>query len=256
MTGWALHARAVLQRATRREALELPVLEYTSNTDATTAGAGSETPEASTEPLSPTKVARTIQSAARKAAGSFYGYVPFEDMLQQAHLVTLEHPRKFQRFVDDGDAKRLWGMVYKSCSLYGQKIKAASLGYRMEDLYFYSLKTLRRVLPLVLEGLETPESYTESDAFMDITSALESLSGAEWQLIWWAFHGDPDEEAGYANVAAHLALTDSAARGRVDRVLRRLQELLGGENPSPRRPHRTSNASAIAETRNAWDGEG
>ena len=206
------------------------------------------------EPLSPTKVAKTIQSAARKAAGSFYGYVPFEDMLQQAHLATLEHPRKFQRHVDEGDAKRLWGMVYKSCSQYGQKQKAAALGYRVEDLYFYSMGTLRRVLPLVLEGLETPESYTESDAFMDITRALESLSGADWQLIWWAFHGDPEEEAGYANVAAHLSLTDGAARGRVDRVLRRLQELLGGENPAPRN-HRRSNAAAMAETRSAWDGE-
>ena len=217
---------------------------------------GSGTSEALTEPLSPTKVAQAIQSAARKAAGSFYGYVPFEDMLQQGYLATLEHPRKFQTHVANGDAKRLWGMIYKSCSLYGQKQKAAFLGYRMEDLYFYSLKTLRRVLPLVLEGMETPESYTESDAFMDITAALESLTGAEWQLIWWAFHGDPEEEAGYANVAAHLALTDGAARGRVDRVLRRLQELLGGENPSPRRSHRVSNAAAMAETRSAWDGEG
>lgn len=208
------------------------------------------------EPLSPDRVARTISSAARKAASSFYGYVPVEDMVQQGHLATLEHPRKYQRHVDEGDVKRLYGMVYKACSLYGQKQKASALGYRTEDLYFYSLKTLRRVLPLVLEGLETPESYTESDAFMDITRALESLSGAEWQLVWWAFHGDPEEEAGYANVAAHLSLTVGAARGRVDRVLRRLQELLGGENPSPRRPHRSSNAAALAETRQVWDGEG
>lgn len=217
---------------------------------------GSETSEALTEPLSQAKVAQTIQSAARKAAGSFYGYVPFEDMLQQGHLATLEHPRKFQQHVDAGDAKRLYGMVYKACSLYGQKQKAIFLGYRVEDLYFYSLKALRRILPLVLDEMESPGSFQEADVFMDVSAALESLSGADWQLIWWAFHGDPEEEAGYATVATHLALTDGAARGRVDRVLRRLQELLGGENPSPRRSHRASNAAALAETRNSWDGEG
>jgi len=255
MTGLASHARAALLRATTRKDSRLPTLEYTSSTSATTAVPGSGTPEVSPEPLSPDKIARTIQSAARKAAGSFYGYVPFEDMLQQGHLATLEHPRKYQRHVDEGDSKRLWGMVYKACSLYGQKQKAAALGYRVEDLYFYSLGTLRRVLPLVLEGMETPESFTESDAYMDIAMALEGLTGSDWQMIYWAFQGDPDEEAGYENVAAHLSLTVSAARGRVDRILRNLQDALGGENPSPRRRHRTSNASAMAETRTAWDGE-
>lgn len=195
---------------------------------------------------------RTIQSAARKAADSFYGYVPFEDMLQQAHLSTLEHPRKFQDLVDTGDAKRLYGMVYKDCSLYGQRQKAAALGYRLEDLYFYSKKALRAALPLVLES----EASHDVEALMDVSRALDGLSGADWQMIWWAFKGDPEEEAGYENVAAHLAITVSAARGRVDRVLGRLQEALGGQNPSPRRAHRVSNSSALAETRSAWDGEG
>jgi len=195
-----------------------------------------------------------IQSAARKAAGSFYGYVPFEDMLQQAHLATLEHPRKFQEHVDTGDAKRLYGMCYKACSAYGQKIKAAYLGYRVEDLYFYSTRALRKILPLVLETMESNEVPTDSDAWLDVTRALEGLSGADWQMIWWAFHGDPDEEAGMENVAAHLAITVGAARGRVDRILRNLQAALGGESPTPRR-RRQSNAAAMAETRNAWDGE-
>ena len=207
-------------------------------------------PEVSTEPLSLEKAERLRVSAARKAAGIFHGYVEFEDMMQVAYMATLEHPRKAREYEEAGDDKRWFRLVYKACTLYGQKQKASALGYRYEDLFFYSLKALRRILPLVLDN----EHVQDTDALMDVSRALSELSMADHQLLWWAFKGDPDEEAGYQNVAAHLAVSVGAARGRVDRVLRRLQEGLGGENPAPRRRPR-SNAAAMAETRTAWDGE-
>lgn len=211
------------------------------------------------EPLSEHEISKIKSSAARKAAGRFHGYVELADVLQEAELALLASPHKTAEWVATGDGTRLYRHVFKACMLYGHKEKAAAIGYRMEDLFFYSKRLLRDMIPAILEAWSGADGfeweYPDRTAWVDISEAIAGLSEADYQLIVWAFQGDPEEEDGYALVAAKLAVTRDAARQRVNRVLRRMQDALGGEDPTPRRGKR-SNSAALAETRSAWDGEG
>lgn len=211
-----------------------------------------------TDPLSPDDIAKITASAVRKASGRFHGYVEQEDVSQVAQVALLEKPRKVEEWILAGDAARLYQWIFKNCMIYGHKEKAAAVGYRMEDLFFYSLRSLRELIPAILEAWSGHDGfeweYPDRTAWLDVSEALSGLTEAEYQIVWWAFKGDPEEDAGYANVAGHLGITVDAGRQRLNRVLRRMQESLGGENPRPRRKAR-SNAAAMAETHQAWDGE-
>lgn len=222
------------------------------------AEAGSETHEVQREPLSLADVDRIKRAAARQARNKFYGYVDLEDMTQEAEAALLSGKAKVTQYMNQGDKVRLFSMVYKACDRYGQKQKAAAIGYRTEDLFFYSIKVLRNVIPVVLESwsgdVDARGDVPDTALWLDISEALRGLSEAEYQIIWWAFKGDPDQEAGTQNVADRLGISHSAARGRIDRLLRRIQDSLGGESPHPRRKAR-SNAASMAETREAWNGE-
>lgn len=213
----------------------------------------------SVEPWGGDDITKIVYSAARQVRGRFSHYVEFEDLHQEAWLSVYD-TGKLAEWQSQGEPGkgRLRRHVTKSCSLYAQNAKAAKLGYRASDLFYYSLPLFRTMIVRILETLGQDDAY---DAFpdravwMDVETALLTLSDSDYQIIWWAFKGDLDEEEGYANVAGHLGLTSDAARQRVNRILRRMQSSLGGENPAPRRRSR-SNTQSLAELRAQWDGEG
>lgn len=180
-------------------------------------------------------------------------------MRQVAHLAMEANRRKVQEWQASGDGSRLYRLIFKACMMYGHKEKAEQVGYRVEDLYFYSRRLLRDMIPAVLEAWSGHDGfeyeYPDRTTWLDVSDALSSLSESEYQIIWWAFKGDPEEEKGYDNVGRHLGISSGAARQRVLRILRRMQEHLGGENPYPRRRVKSS-AAALAEIRNVWNGEG
>jgi len=204
-------------------------------------------------------IAKIVQSAARRARGRFSGYISLEDTIQEGWLAVYT-TKKLAEWQGQGQEgrNRLYRLVLKSCALYGHREKAAKIGYKYGDLFFYGIMVMRKILPAVLDSYEDQDPYedfSDRSLWMDVNVALATLTEAEYQIIWWAFHGDPEESEGYANVAGHLGLSADAARQRVNRILRRMQDTLGGENPAPRR-YRRSNAQALAETRSAWEGEG
>lgn len=211
------------------------------------------------EPWGEDEVSRIVYSAARRIRGRFSSYVELEDMLQEAWLCVYSS-KKLPEWQTQGEAGkgRLTRAIMKACSLHAQQNKAAKLGYRISDLHFYGLPFLRNRIPQVLETLGTDDAldvWFDRAEWLDVEVGLLSLSDADYQIIWWAFKGDVEEEEGYANVASHLGITHDAARQRVNRILRRMQNALGGENPAPRRKSR-SNAAALAEIRTVWEGEG
>lgn len=213
-----------------------------------------------TEPWGDDVVAKTVAIVARKATNRFHGYVELQDMTQEAWLAVMS-TKKLAVWQSEGRAgrDRLFRWVLKSCLLYGQREKAAKLGYRPGDLYFYGMKQFREIIPAVLDSWTSndlyEDVYPDRAMWLDVSSALLALSESDYQMIWWAFAKDPGEEEGYDLVAAHLGITTDAARQRVGRVLRKMQDSLGGENPSPRREGK-SNAQALAEIKNAWEGNG
>lgn len=205
-------------------------------------------------------IARTVYSAARQVRGRFHNYVELEDLLQEAWM-AVHSTSKLDEWQSQGESgkSRLRRHLLKACSLYAQKNKAAKLGYRHNDLFYYSPGLLRHMISLILESIgderEIYEGFPDRAVWVDVEGSLLTLSDAEYQIIWWAFKGDLEEEEGYELVGDRLGISPDAARKRVNRILYRIQDQLGGENPAPRRKSKT-NAAAMAETRNAWEGEG
>jgi hypothetical protein len=204
-------------------------------------------------PLSEEDVSKAKQSAVRSTRNKFWGYAEWEDLMQVAELALLETPQKFSRMADAGNYTGVWQEFNRKCTQYAHKQKAAALGYRPEDLFFYSKKVLREIIPVILESWESGDlyefEYTDRALWVDVDRALRQMSAADLQIIRWAFTDDED------TVATKLGLSVGAASMRVSRLLDKIREGLGGENPAPRR-RSLSNAASQAMTRNQWDGEG
>lgn len=209
--------------------------------------------EDETAPLTNEDLLKAKQSAVRSVRNKFYGYAEWEDLMQVAELALLETPQKFSRLAEQGNYTGVWQEFNRKCAQYAHKQKAAALGYRPEDLFFYSKRVLREVIPVILESWDSGDlyefEYSDRALWVDVDRGLRKLSPAELQIIRWAFHGDED------TVAARLGISESAASMRVSRLLDKIREGLGGENPAPRR-RSLSNAASQAMTRTQWDGEG
>lgn len=204
-------------------------------------------------PLTTEDVLKAKQSAVRSVRNKFYGYAEWDDLMQVAELALLETPQKFAKLSAEGNYTGVWQEINRKCTSYAHKQKAAALGYRPEDLFFYSKKVLREIIPVILESWVSGDlyefEYTDRALWVDVDRGLRRLSASDLQVIRWAFTDDED------TVAAKLGLSIGAASMRVSRLLDKIREGLGGENPAPRRKS-LSNAASQAATRNAWDGEG
>lgn len=204
-------------------------------------------------PLTDDDILKAKQSAVRSVRNRFYGYADWDDLMQVAELALLETPQKFARMAEAGNYTGVWQEFNRKCTQYAHKQKAAALGYRPEDLFFYSKKVLREIIPVILESWDSGDlyefEYTDRALWVDVDRGLRQLSAAELQIIRWAFEGDDD------TVAGRLGISEGAASMRVSRLLDKIREGLGGENPAPRR-RSLSNAASQAMTRNQWDGEG
>lgn len=211
------------------------------------------------QPLTNEDVSKAIAIASKQAMTSCYGYVEREDLSQVCWLDMFEKRTKYDRYLTSGNFNGLIKELLRTAGTFAQREKAAKTGYRTEDLFFYSKRHLRELIPVVLNSWQTGDEfeheYTDRSSWLDVEIGLQSLSASDYQIICWAFLDDPEEEAGYLNVGAHLGISSDAARQRVNRVLDRLREALGGENPFSRRKA-VSNAASMAQTRNQWDGEG
>lgn len=204
-------------------------------------------------PLTEEATSSIMQSSAKYVRNRFYGYTELEDILQVLRLDMLEHPIKYNKLIQAGSADFLFKEYTRVGSRYAMKDKAAALGFRPEDLFYYSKKVLREIIPVIIESWRSGDKYefeySDRALWMDVEGALKKLTASEWQIICWAFEGDDD------TVAAKLGISEGAASMRVSRLLDKIREGLGGENPAPRR-RSLSNAASQAMTRNQWDGEG
>lgn len=196
-------------------------------------------------PLTEEAVSSTMQSTAKYVRNKFFGYTEFEDIMQVLKLDMLEHPRKYSKLVENGNAYFLAQEFTRVGSRYAMRDKAAALGFRPEDLFFYSKKALRELIPVILESWDSGDlyefEYSDRAMWIDIDRALKKLSASELQIIRWAFQGDDD------TVADRLGISAGAATMRVSRLLDKIREGLGGENPAPRR-RSFSNAASQAMT--------
>lgn len=210
-----------------------------------------------------------VASVARNVGRRFGAFATRDDFSQEAWCWILAHPAKIDEWLELGEhgRRKLSRALYHACNSAGQKAKAEQLGYRESDNFYYSLDMLKKVLPICFENgmdIDDPRyaDFPDRSLWLDIINGISALPEHEFRLIDMVFNGDfgenrsdDEDEPGYEAVAALLNLDLPAARGRITRILRKMQRSLGGEASEPHlRRYAKSNAQAVAELRGQYDG--
>ena len=227
---------------------------------------------------------------ARYARSGCYSQIDPRDIKQHLYLMWYEQAKYVARYLSDKDPERGKAKLLRAMSNWAASFcaaeRAAAQGYQPEDVFHYSTKQLRSLLPLLAE----PTSWTtlavrpsdggrqcsaplaergdELAVLADLEAGLGKLSDEDRELLIIRFieTGVGDAVTGeeedivhvvYEDICDLYGVTPDAARKRISRAVGRLQKKLGGpkllyvDHPGRRA---TSNAAAQVQTRQNWTG--
>ena len=173
--------------------------------------------------------------------------VELEDIRQSLYQWFTEHPNKLKDWeaIGEKDAKNLIYRSLRNDALdYCQKLKAKSVGYDITDLHYYEPGMIETLLPSVLRGdyavthklnlgfTGKPSAPAEGGNLMimmlEIDSGYWKLGKEDRRIIFLRYAENLD----FGEIANYLELgTDSAARMRLKRSIRRLVNKIGGYKP-------------------------
>ena len=173
--------------------------------------------------------------------------VELEDIKQSLYQWFTEHPNKLKDWeaIGEKDAKNLIYRSLRNDALdYCQKWKAKSVGYDIADLHYYEPGMIETLLPSVLRGdyavthklnlgfTGRPSAPAEGGNLMimmlEIDSGYWKLGKDDRRIIFLRYAENLD----FGEIANYLELgTDSAARMRLKRAIRRLVNKIGGYKP-------------------------
>ena len=173
--------------------------------------------------------------------------VELEDIRQSLYQWFTEHPNKLKDWeaIGEKDAKNLIYRSLRNDALdYCQRWKAKSVGYDVADLHYYESEMVEALLPPVLRGeygvthklnLGRPgrpsapaEGGNLTIMMLEVDSGYWKLNKEDRRIIFLRFA----EHLDFGEIANYLELgTDSAARMRLKRAIRRLINKIGGYKP-------------------------
>lgn len=176
-----------------------------------------------------------------------FDMIELEDIRQSLYQWFVEHPNKLKEWeaIGEKDAKNLIYRSLRNQALdYCQQWKAKSVGYDVGDLHYYESEIVEALLPSVLRGDYAithklnlgrpgrPSAPAEGGNLMimmlEIDSAYWKLGKDDRRIIFLRYA----ESLDFGEIANYLELgTDSAARMRNKRAVRRLINKLGGNKP-------------------------
>ena len=176
-----------------------------------------------------------------------FDMVELDDIKQALYKWFIEHPNKLDHWESLGekDAKNLIYRSLRNEALdYCQRWKAKSVGYDVSDLYYYDADLVEALLPAVLRGeygqrhklnlgkLSGTQAPSEGGNLMvmmlEVDSAYWKLSKEDRKILFFR-HAESLE---FAEIANYMFLgTDSAARMRHKRAIKRLINKIGGFRP-------------------------
>lgn len=176
-----------------------------------------------------------------------FDIVDIEDIRQELFQWFLQHPRKFAEWESLGerDAKNLLYRSLRNRALdYCHYWKSKSLGYEIDDLFFYTPEVVETLLPSVLLGhtdalplnilgkaktMTLPSEGNNLQVMLaEISAICVGLSAEDKHVLSLRF------ELGYeySDIVKILELnTEEAARQRVRRAIKRIINALGGYRP-------------------------
>jgi RNA polymerase sigma factor (sigma-70 family) len=216
-------------------------------------------------------VAKTITRAARKTYRVQRGYVDYEDLMQEGWLWVAENPERVEQWLEDDDTKNhrlagslLYGAIRPRMHRYAMKQRYLKDGTRPRDYQFYNRAMVEELLPEVLDGMVAGKSSSDmSDAQVrgtraanegwereatvaDLQSALKSLPLEDRKLLYNRF---ADGGVSTEVLATQLQVTQRSVQRRIESVIGKMINHLGGTDPTVRRKARSNSASQVATRR-------
>lgn len=193
-----------------------------------------------------------------------------DDIRQELWVWFLEHPNKVKLWETlDGkqSTKLIARSLRNSAKDYCQREKARAVGYKVDDNYYYDREVVEILLPAVLRKDSNAPAMTELGftkakkvaseggnwfAMMaDIERALARLTQEQLSIVYLRFGDGCDN----ASLATELAISEDAARMRVNRAVNNLLNFLGGSRPRKERDYTEEelNEQKNADTRSDGD---
>jgi RNA polymerase sigma factor (sigma-70 family) len=213
------------------------------------------------------EVWETIYSVAKQIAsrsGRIHrGLVTTDDMYQHLSLWALEHWHKIEQWENEDSLKyKLRKTFFNEAQKYVAKERQRYSRSPMSDTFYYSHEVLHELLrdvwthegwsdtpdlsnEFVSKSSKPSEGGNRMALLSDVMAGLEKLSEADRELLKMRYHEGGME---LGAMAESYNITEEAMRKRVKRALTKLQDRLGGEQPTwyERRRNRT-NAQARDE---------
>jgi RNA polymerase sigma factor (sigma-70 family) len=190
-------------------------------------------------------------------------------------LWAVEHPNKLAEWLGDKGGENAIRQSFRNvCLDYGQRQKAAALGSKVDDVYYWGRTEIEEMLPAMFDHDKwvyppQPDGPTRSQsapdeggnwvaALSDLSQAFARLDKEDRDLLT-ALYG---ESLTQSEAAVFFDVKQPAISKRHDRAIKRLHRLLGGGRGGPIHDrvdcecvgHRRamSNAEALARTRQGY----
>lgn len=186
-------------------------------------------------------------NVARRVAARFT-HSTAEDLSQEIWLWIAGHQDEILAWPDEYRVQRLYRQGYHVARAYATRERAVCTGYEPQDEYFYRIGALRKILPLFYGEAHDEIYVPDRDAVLDLERAFTKIDLASAVLLREVF-GEDDAEGRTKALAVVWEISEDAARMKVQRALKALQEALGGPDPYYKPPARRpvlSNAQARA----------
>jgi len=186
----------------------------------------------------------------------FIGYVEYKDLIQELNIYVLQRP-KLEEDLDESYtvskdetkwvARKIMARFRRHIEKYSRKEKAAKVGYLTGDEFFYNTVTIASILPVALQfdvqGATLIDKVDDGQPrkspapneggnlmamAIDVKSAVELLDKDEQYIIDLRYGASPMT---LSDIAKELGLSDSTVDRRVQRILRKIIDHLGGPTP-------------------------
>jgi RNA polymerase sigma factor (sigma-70 family) len=182
-----------------------------------------------------------------------YRMVEIDDLRQELWVWFLSHPNKVKYWHDVHDKKQSTKLIARSlrnaAKDYCQKEKAKSVGFRVEDNYYYDKNMLESLIPAVLTGNKEAPAMNDLSVSnvkkvasegnnwpaicSDIEKAISKLSKEQQDIIILRYASGFE----LAVIASELSISQDAVRMRVNRALKNMLNFLGGNYPRKERDY-------------------
>lgn len=191
------------------------------------------------------KVMRACRRNANRVARVNRNYVTSDDVMSEMFLWVAANSSKVDSWMESGrkGMGKLNTALFRTGHRYVNKQRAEAIGGQLSDMYWYSIPVLEELLEDVwtyTDWLPTPtversrshsspaEGNNRTAMLVDVAFAVSSLPKDDRDLLRDRYC---DGGAYLDAIASKLEESPDAVRKRIDRILNKLVEKLGGDPP-------------------------